>query len=111
MELRPTVALLVRAGILPAGEREERCLSNGCGGHLTTAEARQAAEHIDAVVLTMRPDERICSDGTTTTRAIDYAKPLSEWDEDDISQRYSVSRDVLKEFADFCRSSAGLEVL
>ena len=39
---RPTVALLVRAGILPAGKRAECCSAQGCGGYLSSAEALRA---------------------------------------------------------------------
>jgi hypothetical protein len=75
---RPLVALLVRAEILPAGEREERCLANGCGGHFSAAEALRAAEHVETVIARMKPSERILLDGTTTDQPINYALPISE---------------------------------
>ncbi len=56
---RSTVAILVRAGILPTGEREERCLANGCGGFLSASEAMRAAEHIDDLISGMEPSQRV----------------------------------------------------
>ena len=40
---RPTISLLVREGVIPNGERAERCLGNGCGGTLSKHEALKAA--------------------------------------------------------------------
>ena len=108
---RPTVALLVRAGILPVGEREERCLGNGCGGQLSESEALLAAEHIEALVASMNEHQRILFDGEVTGKPKDYGKPISEWDEADSWNNYSAQYDVLKNFAAFCRRSGGFEVL
>jgi hypothetical protein len=107
---RPTVALLVRAGILPAGEREERCLANCCGGHLTQSEAMRAADYIEGVVAAMRPGQRMLFDGEVTEKPIDYSKPISEWDEADTWNNYSAQYDLLKAFAVFCRRCGGFEV-
>lgn len=111
MTWRPTVALLVRAAILPTGEREERCLANGCGGHLSEAEALQAADYLETVVAKMQPGERLLSDGSTTSQPKDYTVPISEWDKNEMNNRYSADYKVLKEFAEFCRRSGGFDVL
>lgn len=108
---RPTVALLVRAGILPAGEREERCLANACGGELSAAEALRAAEHIEGLVAAMKPGQRILFDGEVTEKPIDYSKPISEWNEADRWNNYSAQYEVLKRFAAYCRRSGGFQVL
>src|SRR5262245_36613671 len=107
---RPLVALLVRAGILPDGEREERCLANGCGGGLSADEAARAADHVEALLDTMKPNERILLDGDTTDRPVDYQLSISEMDEEDIWNSYSVKSEVLRRFAEFCRRSGGFEV-
>jgi len=108
---RPAVAMLVRAGILPAGEREERCLANGCGGCLSDAEALRAAEYIDGLVCDMKPGQRILFDGEVTEKPIDYGKPISEWNEADTIDNYSAQYDLLRDLAAFCRRSGGFEVL
>jgi hypothetical protein len=97
---RPTVALLVRAGILPAGEREERYLPNGCGGYLTQDGASQAANFIERLVAGMEPEERVLFDGTVTTRPINYDLPISEWDDQETWNNYSAQYDVLKKVAE-----------
>lgn len=108
---RPTVALLVRAGILPAGERQERCLANGCGGHLSAAEALRAAEHIEGVITALKPGQRMLFDGEHTDKPIDYSKPIADWDEADRWNNYSAEYEVLKQFATFCRHWGGFDVL
>lgn len=108
---RPIVAMLVRAGILPAGEREERCLANGCGGCLSEAEARHAAEFVEVLVAGMKPGQRVFFDGEVTEKPIDYTKPISEWDQADTWDRYSAKYDVLRDFAAFCRRSGGFTVV
>ena len=104
---RPIVALLVRAGILPAGEREECCLGNGCGGGLSASEALRAAEHIEGRVDAMKPDQRILFDGGVTEKPIDYGKSISELNDADVWNSYSARYEVLKQFAVFCRAPAG----
>ncbi len=108
---RPTVALLVRIGVLPAGEREKRCLANGCGGHLSASEALRAAEHIEDLVVALKPNQRVLSDGGISETPIDYGKPISEWNDADIWNNYSAKYEVLKRFVEFCRRSGGFEVL
>ena len=108
---RPTVALLVRAGILPDGERAERCLGNGYGGHLSENEALRAAEYLDTLLTTMKSDQRILFDGAVTNQPIDFEKPISDWDEAETWNHYSAQYDVLKTVADFCRRSGGFVVL
>ena len=108
---RPIVAMLVRAGILPAGEREERCLANGCGGCLSEAESLHAAEYVESFVAGMKPGQRVLFNGEVTAKPIDYTKPVSEWDQADTWNNYSAQYDLLKNFAAFCRRSRGFEVL
>ncbi|HJT35387.1 MAG TPA: hypothetical protein VJ783_25400 [Pirellulales bacterium] len=108
---RPIVAALVRAGILTVGERQERCLAQGCGGYITASEALQAAEHIDALICGMQPNQRLLRDGELTDKVIDYNLPISDWDDAETWQRYSARHDVLKEFAAFCRRSGGFDVV
>ena len=108
---RPTVAMLVRAGILPAGEREERCLANGCGGCLSASEALRAAEYIESLIADMEPGERVMLDGEITDKPIDYTKSISEWDQADTWNAYSALYDLLTAFAEFCRRSGGFEVV
>jgi hypothetical protein len=107
---RPTVALLVRSGCLPGGERAERCLANGCGGHLSPAEALRAAEVVDRLVKSMAPQDRLLLDGSVTDEPKDYSRPVSEWDEE-TWDHYSASYEWLRRFAVFCRSSGGFEVV
>src|SRR5262249_40911440 len=108
---RPLVALLVRSGVLPAGEREERCSFNGCGGHLSSAEALLAADQVGKVIARMKQGERLLLDGTVTSKPKDYTLPISEWDETETQNRYSVDLEVLVSFAGFCSRSRGFEVL
>src|SRR5215510_4099062 len=62
---RPTVALLIEAGILPTGERAETCLAQGCGGYFTKEEATRTAEFLTGLVASMKPGERVMFDGST----------------------------------------------
>lgn len=107
---RPIVALLVRTGILPEGERAERCSANGCGGHLTVEEAARAAEHIECLVAAMKPGQRVLFDGEITDQPLDFEKPISEWTKADEWNHYSAKYDVLKKLAAFCRASGGFTV-
>jgi hypothetical protein len=109
---RPTVAILERAGILPPGERTERCLENGCGGYLTSDEALRAAVHVDALVERLGPEERILLDGEKSTKErATLRKSVGEWDDEDLRQVYGADADWLGRFARFCRSSGGFTVL
>jgi len=107
---RPTMAIIERAGILPSGERCERCLGNGCGGYFSEQEALLAADHIDTLLGTLNPNDRVLFDGEVTHSPIDFQKPVSEWDESDTKNHYSARYAVLKLFAEFCRSSGGFIV-
>jgi hypothetical protein len=107
---RPLVAMLVRAGILPEGEREERCLASFCGGRLSAQEALRAAYYIEALLPTLEPDERVLLDGARTQEPINYHTPISELSHQEIWVSYSVKREVLAKFAEFCRRSGGFEV-
>lgn len=107
---RPTVALLEREGVIPNGERAERCLANGCCGYMSSDEAIHAAEALDKRVANLDPNKRVLHDGSITDKPIDYGKPISEWTEDDTYNHYSVKYEVLKAFAKFCRDSGGFIV-
>jgi hypothetical protein len=107
---RPLVALLVRSGILPKGEREERCLANFSGGALSADEALRAAQYVEALLPTMKSEERILLDGTMTEQPINYQSPISELSQQEIWVSYSVKPEVLAMFAAFCRKSGGFEV-
>ena len=107
---RPTVALLVRSGVLPAGERAERCESNGCGGYLSAAEATAAAQHIESLVSQMATNERLLHRGEIAV-VHECNKPVSEWTEEEAYQRYSTRRELLIQFAAFCRRSGGFQVV
>ncbi|HZN33150.1 MAG TPA: hypothetical protein VFB80_05000 [Pirellulaceae bacterium] len=107
---RPTVALLVRAGVLPPGERADRCESNGCGGYLSATEAIQAADHIESLVARMATNERLLSRGEIVA-VPESDKPVSEWTEEEAYQRYAARRELLVPFADFCRRSGGFQVV
>ena len=107
---RPTVALLVREGVIPDGERAERCLANGCGGSLSSDEAKYAAKVLDEFVDKLDVNERILHDGTVTDKKLDYDKPISEWTDEDTYDHYSAKYEVIKAFADFCRVSGGFIV-
>jgi hypothetical protein len=106
---RPTVALLVRAGILPGGDREERCLGMG-GGYFTESEAMRAAAFVENLLADMKPDQRVLFDGEITDEAWDHTKPINDWDQEDTWNAYSARYDVLKMFAAFCRRSGGFNV-
>jgi hypothetical protein len=108
---RPTVALLVRYRILPDGERADRCLANGCGGYLSEQEAKDAAEAIASLIVTIEPGQSILHDGSVNKRPTDYSRPISDWDEDEWRLAYSAQYDWLKRFETFCRTSGGFEVL
>jgi hypothetical protein len=107
---RPLVALLVRSGILPESERAERCLSNFSGGGLSADEALRAASYIEALLPTIQQEQRILLDGKLTEEPINYTKSISELDQQEIWNSYSVKREVLAQFAEFCRRSGGFEV-
>jgi len=78
---RPTVGLLVKAGILPTGERQERCLANRCRGYFSKSEAMRAAKFLENLIAEMQPNDRILMDGTTTNVPKDNEFPVSDWDE------------------------------
>ncbi len=107
---RPTVALLEREGVIPNGERAERCLANGCGGCLSSDEAIHAAEVLDKLVANLDANQRVLHDGSITDKPIDYDTPISEWTEDDAYNHYSAKYEALKAFAKFCRDSDGFIV-
>jgi hypothetical protein len=107
---RPTVALLVRGGILPDGERAERCLNNGCGGILTSEEAEHAADFIATVISKMAANQRMLLDGETTNKPKDNSLPISQWDDEEAWNHYSTSVQLLSRFASFCRGSGGFTV-
>lgn len=107
---RPTVALLEREGVIPNGERAERCLANGCGGFLSSYEAIHAADVLDKLVANLDANQRVLHDGSLTDKPIDYDKPISEWTEDDTYNHYSAKYDALRAFAKFCRDSDGFIV-
>ena len=107
---RPTVAQLVREGVIPAGERAERCLANGCGGGLTADEAAATADMLGKLIATLTPRQRIHHDGSITDAPINYEKLISEWTEEDTYDHYSAKYEALKAFAEFCRESGGFTV-
>ena len=109
---RPTVAILERAGILPSGERTERCLANGCGGHLTGEEAVRAAARVEALLEGLAPNERVLMDGEKSLEErATREKSVGEWDDEDLRQVYGADAGWLGRFARFCRSSGGFTVL
>jgi hypothetical protein len=107
---RPTVALLVRKGVLPVGERAERCLANGCGGYLTSQEAEDAAAMLASVLSAIKTGDRVMMDGSINDRPKDYSRPISEWDEAETWDHYSAAYEWLKTFEEFCRTSNGFRV-
>jgi hypothetical protein len=107
---RPTVAILVDAGIIPSGERAERCLCQGCGGHFTEAEVIQAADFLEKQLVGMKSGDRLRRDGSVTDKPKNYALPISEWDEQEAWERYSASYEWIQMFIDFCRRSKGFKV-
>ncbi len=107
---RPTVALLIGAGILPSGERAERCLCQGCGGYFTKEEVARTAEFLEGLVARMKPEERVMFDGSITDKPKNYSLPISEWNEQEAWDHYSASYDWLQMFRDFCRRSEGFQV-
>jgi hypothetical protein len=107
---RPTMALLIREGVIPAGERSERCLANGCGGEFSLDESLHAAAVLEDLVSKMNAEQRVLPDGEITDKPIGYHKPISEWTEADSWNNYSAKYDVLKAFAEFCRRSGGFLV-
>ena len=107
---RPTMALLVRAGIIPSGERYDDCLCQGCGGFFTKGEATQAADFIEGLVTRLKPEERVMSDGSITDKPKNYDLPITEWDEQEVWDHYSAGYEWLRMFIDFCRQSQGFKV-
>jgi hypothetical protein len=107
---RPTVALLVEAGILPTGERAEDCLAQGCGGYFTKEEATRTAEFLKGVVASMKPGERVMFDGSIRDKPKNYDLPITEWDEQEAWDHYSASYEWLQMFIDFCSRSGGFKV-
>lgn len=107
---RPTISLLERKGVVPHGERVERCLANGCGGFLSSEEAIRAADALDKVLATLNASQRVLRDGSITDKPIDYQKPVSDWTDDDTNNHYSAKYEVLIAFAKFCRTSGGFLV-
>jgi hypothetical protein len=107
---RPTVALLVRGGVIPDGERRQR-FENACGEGLSASEAQHAADYIESLIANLSPRDRIFSNGQATDKPIDYGVPISEWDEAETQNRYSAGYELLRDFVAFCRRSGGFEVL
>jgi len=107
---RPTVAALVRRGVLPEGDRAECCSANGCGGYLTEEEALRAAEVVTEVLATMKLADRLLWDGSVTDIPKDYSLPVMDWDEAEWQNRYSASYAWLTEFRAFCLRSGGFTV-
>ena len=106
------VGLLVRAGIVPEGERAERCLANGCGGYLSMEEATLAAAHAQELLTRLAPAERMRADATATaSERRTHNTPVTEWNDDDVREIYAVGREWLADFSDFCRRSGGFTVL
>jgi hypothetical protein len=108
---RPTVAILIEAGILPSGERAERCLSGiGCGGYFTKEEAARTADFLESLVARMKPEERVMADGSINDKPKNFNLPIAEWDEREAWDHYSASYEWLQMFIKFCRRSEGFEV-
>lgn len=107
---RPTISLLERLGVVPNGERSERCLGNGCGGYFSIEEAIRAADVLEEFLASLNASHRILHDGLITDKPIDYQKPISEWTADDTYDHYSAKYKVLIAFARFCRTSGGFLV-
>ena len=77
---------------------------------LSENEALHAANILENIVATMKPDQRVLHDGEITDKPIDYDKPISEWNDMDTWNNYSAGYDTLKSFAEFCRGSGGFIV-
>jgi hypothetical protein len=107
---RPTVALLVEAGIIPSGERAEDCLAQGCGGYFTREEVTRAADFLERLVASMKPGERVMFDGSIRDKPKNFDLPITEWDEQEAWDHYSASYEWLQMFIDFCRRSEGFKV-
>ena len=108
---RPTVAMLVRTGVLRESKRSELCLASGSGGYLSEDEAMQAAEVLAELLEVMEPGSRILLDGTEVDTPKDYALPISEWDDEELQNHYSADYAWLGEFMEFCSCSGGFEVI
>lgn len=102
---RPTVALLLRSGVV-SEDLAERLNKNLGGGTVTAREAHAIADAVDVVLQGLtRPEDRLLLDGTVTNKPPEHDGLPVEFD------WYGASRTWLETFTDFCRQSGGFTAL
>lgn len=103
---RPTIELLVRAGIL-SPERAERLHYNGGSGDVSAAEAGRIGQFLESFLASMTSGQRLLIDGAISgdpdTGEL-FGGP--DWD-----KNYSATFEWLQKFRDFCKASGGFRVL
>ena len=111
---RPTLELLMAENVVTA-EQYERLGARGCGGRVDADTADHIADVIERRLgsIAMKPGDRMLADLTVTssTRAPTVLLPNGDAESVDTNELYSASYDWLVAFRDFCRQSAGFEVL
>ncbi|HSK95484.1 MAG TPA: hypothetical protein VK891_02615 [Euzebyales bacterium] len=101
---RPTVALLLRAGVIP-DDLAERMHAGVGAADVSADQALAMAEVVHTLAADLAEGERVLLDGTVTDRppAHDHLPVEYDW--------YGAHRDWLRSFADFCRRSGGFTPL
>lgn len=101
----PTIELLVRAGVFTS-ERADP-LHYNCGGDVTEVEAVKVGEFLTWYLASIAAGNRLLIDGTVTSET-DTGELFrgSDW-----QKNYSVTKEWLEKFRDFCMSCQGFSVL
>jgi hypothetical protein len=101
---RPTVALLLRAGVI-SDDLAERMHAGVGVADVNATQALAMADVIDVLLADLAKGERVLLDGTITDRppAHDHLPVELDW--------YGAERRWLVSFADFCRRCGGFRPL
>lgn len=108
---RPTLELLRDAGLID-DDLCERMGTVGRAANLDAATAIRVADFLEMRLNTMRPEQRILADLTTTDKPkkqVTFAAGMRT-EEIDAVDLYSASYEWFLQFRDFCRTSGGFEV-
>ena len=108
----PTLELLLREGLINE-ELYDRMGAQGAGGEVNAELADRIAGAIGHKLKEMGPGNRVLADLTMTDRPMPHwlIGPETQPDEIDVNDVYSATYEWLTEFAEFCKSSGGFEVL
>ena len=102
---RPTLELL-KANHLIEDTRLEAMGYNGTGTEISAQEAEQIAQVVEGIVEKLDVQDRVLLDLSSTSEADTGQLYREEWE-----KNYSAPVAWLSEFASFCKSSGGFEVV